>query len=233
MKELSFSSFYTELDAILDTRFAVISTFGEEALTKAIIPTYFVRSVDKFDGVDMEEFNKRYSNRDRTVLRNSIMTEIPGLIRDFCLKTAKQSLNTPFKYRPRLIVNQYPYELNEDEANIIVQRLVELTAGLADVSLINKRREEITIEYLNKMNVTVMALYHYKEWLDSQASFFFNSAVPGLTLFAPSIFDKEMRIEESEKLLEQITTHLNTSIGIQFLPADDFSLIFKVLPKKD
>lgn len=232
------SALFIELDALLDTRLAVVYGFGETFAKRAIDGGYYGRIIDEFPGLPFETFQERYQNRDRSVLRNTVVTKMASFIHDFVMNTLVQTATTPFHMQPKIIVNSYPYVLQADEETNIINAVIALTNGKADVELVQMPIETITPKYV-KQHVTVMVMYEYYKWMEVHSENGNLKAVtcPEVTMIGPSIFFKKPErkaIEECKELgitpfkaMEKVAAPL---ISLQLIAIDHFSLAMKLTP---
>lgn len=226
-KELEYSAIFIELDAILDTRLAILANL-DDVLLKKILEKYHNRDEDVFPGMDDSLFKELYANRTKEILSNSIITPMIELIKEFSQKTLKLLVSTPFHYKPKIILNIYPYELIEDEIVILISTIVNETNELADVQVVNMTYEEITPKYV-KNNVSIMVLYEYYKWLEihSANENFKKTTCPDIALLGPRIYfkPKPKRIEEDPHQAMEFLA--GPFIGLKLISIEHFSMVLK------
>jgi hypothetical protein len=182
------SRLFVELDALLDTRLGTLMIMGDKEVEAAFKHGYYDRFSDYFEGVDYEAFKDIYKNRDKRILKSSLMTPIGRLIKDFVLTTLHNVNNTPFHLKPVVLVNLYPYNLTDNEANNIIQGLVSLTLGLCDIETVSLSPAQLTPLYL-KSNLAIVIMYEYDTWLEEHAKTeaWKKHTAPDVTVLAPNI----------------------------------------------
>lgn len=228
-KELITSSIFVELDALLDTRLALLAYHDEKRLDKVLQSnTYHQRLADSYPGLTIQEFYKLYSQRHKGILKYAIITPIVDLIKSFVYRTLKQAIQSPFQYKPKIIINVYPYQLTEEETNIIIGSLIGLTDGSADIEAVFASYEQIDPSYV-KQHVSIMVLYDYTRWLDihSANAKFSKTTCPEVGLIGPKLYFKEYDIKEDhDKAFSSIEQLTQPFIALQLMPISFFSMLF-------
>ena len=235
-KSIEQSKMLVELDCLLDTRLAILFGLSENFAKRAIDNSYYDRLIDDFPNVPFEEFTQLYNNRDKNVLRNAMLTKIAFLMREFVMATTHQILTSPFHMKPVVIVNTYPYEFKDEEADALISVIVSMTSGMADVELVYKPPEQITPAYVKK-ELSLMVMYEYHKWLELHAENenFKRITCPEVTLIGPALFFKrptKKELEETQrtginpfKAVEEMVAPL---IGLKLIDVENFSLDVKL-----
>ena len=227
-QELTESSLMIELDCLLDTRIGVIASMGGDELKTIIATDYHNRAMDIFPGIDNDKFQEMYANRDKTILKNSMITPMGDMLKDFVHKTINLIHTSPFHMKPKIIINLYPYQLNEDEIVNIIVSVRAKTLGLADVTAVNLSYEQLTPSYV-KNNVSILVLYEYYKWLEAQSlnEAFKKVTCPEVALLGPAIFfkipDKQLKQDDNPfKAMEELAAPF---ISLGLIPIKNFSLV--------
>ncbi len=126
-----------ELDSILDTRLGVLLDIAPEKVPPLLADAYHGRLWDVFPGVDLLTYQRRYTGRDASILKNTWSTPMADLMADFVMKTLQQTLRTPFHKVPKIEINAYPYQLSDADATTIISAVVAKTNQQCDVSLVS------------------------------------------------------------------------------------------------
>ena len=214
------SAVFVELDCVLDTRLATIyKDFGASVAEQALKSNYMSRTVDKFPTIAYDDFQKAYSLRNKLTLKDALKTPLTRMIQEFVLGTFANNTNTPFHQVAKIIVNIYPYELNEDEVRLIRDIFVTVTKGKADVEVVRMTISEITPQYL-KEEVSLIVMYDYHLWLEAQSvnGNFKRQACPEIGLMAPMMFKKYPITNEDKKIIKGIDTPLFDYIAKTIAP---------------
>lgn len=236
MSVLSYSGLLIELDCLFDTRLATVHSFGKEYTANALENNYFWRETDVFPGITREQFNERYANRDKRILKDALPTPMIKMVRDFVKNTLALINNSPFHMKPLIIINVYPYKLSESEIKTVIRGMVNHTNKATDVSVVNLDNKGITPSYV-KNDISVLVKYDYVSWLEthSENNAFLKTSSPESVLLGPLLYfvdppeDAQEHLKKNDDsnfvLLEQCTAPI---IGLKLLPISEFSVL---LPK--
>jgi len=203
------SVFFTELDAIIDTRMGTLMRIDPNRLEDYIKGGYFTRDRDVFKGVDQNKFQELYKNRDKLTLQASMMTPIVNYIRDFCQRTYEGNIKTPFLREPRIVVNLYPYQLTEDEKELLKKGLQIRTGKITKIEFVYMKYEDISPGYL-KQETSVIAIYDPYEWLEthSKNNNLRKNSCPMVTMIGPllirNINDLTINALELQRYMEML-----------------------------
>lgn len=222
------------LDAILDTRLGVLSSFGDDETIAVLESNYFKRETDSFKGISDSDFKERYKNRDKTTLLNSIACKSLNMLRELARNTARQAISSPFHAGTKIFLNTYPYVLTEEENNVLITAVVHSTNSMVDVEVVNMSDDKITPAFI-KENISVAFFYEYGNWLDTNAEAFKVLPCPEVTVFVPALYfgkvptPKELQECRENKthpftITEQMSSGL---IGLQLLSIDMFCASLK------
>jgi hypothetical protein len=224
------SSIFIELDALLDTRISVLASMGDDVLKAALLSGYHDRDIDRFLTIDNELFSKLYADRDKTILKDSIVTPMSVLLKEFAEETLDMVSNSPHHYKPKVILNIYPYDLNEEDVNELISTIVQLTYKLCDVEAVNMPYEMITPMYV-KSTLSVMVLYEYYKWLEvhSLNSLLKKTTCPEVTLLGPRIYfkPKDHHVNTTIDPFEAMELLAAPLIGLKLIPIENYSLVIK------
>ena len=150
-------------------------------------------------------------------------------IKDFSTNTLKLLIATPFHYKPKILLNIYPYELSEEDIVILIESLISISNGLADIEVIDMPYEDITPKYV-KSHLSIMILYDYSSWLEihSTNKNFEKITCPEVALIGPRLYFKD-NIEASElDPFSSMEILISPLIGLQLLPIEYFSSILRL-----
>lgn len=200
MSDVVYSTMMVELDALLDSRASILFKMNPDAFEKILKKDYFKRRVDIFENIDNDLYKELYSKRNKEVLKNSIITNIGEMMKEFCQTTLDNTLKTPFHLTPKLIINVFPYDLLEEELNIIVKGVAAVTNGIADIEIVNMSPEQLTPTYV-KSKLSVLVLYDYWTWLETHSlnENFRKTTCPDVSLIGPRIsFVKDFQVKEGD-----------------------------------
>lgn len=182
--------FFTELDAILDTRMGTIMKVDPDLVPGVIKGGYLSRDRDLFTGVDREKFKELYKTRDKETLMVSCQTPVVWFMRDFGHSIYEQNINTPFLRNPSIVINTYPYQLTEEEKETIKLGIKIKTKHIDKIDLVYMEYKDLTPKYFKK-HLHVVWLYEPITWLNIHADLgtFDKDTCPNVDLFGPLIID--------------------------------------------
>jgi len=223
-----------ELDALFDTRLgALLKCSSDDGRHVLLEDRWHTRYYDDLTKMGLPEENNEiwkntYNNRDKTVLRLSPPTLIYKFIRktikDYILSLDKSHIDKT----PSLVVNTYPYRLNEEETEGM-KRLIEVNALCGDITIIYHDPTEFTVkEFVEQYSG--MLLYNYNVWLDALGNDPDIYSIPLIekVLIFPQIYHTppppEYGEEDFGKIIEETFSYIISPI---LLPAGWFSSISK------
>lgn len=237
------SVFMIDLDSLFDTRLGTLVTYMYDELQVIFTRNlYHNRLDDSFNRlIDKDKFYEYYNQRDKRVLVNSTLSLMVDIIRDFIAATATSDPSRPNTYYPVIYLNTYPYLLTDVERKNIQDGIFAYYKNKVLVELVHMDNRNISIEFI-KNNVTVLAMYEYHKWLDTQTELggFKSKSCSDVTLLGPRIFFKEVpKTEEvSNETFSTLETISKPFINLELLPSLFYSTYLKpngkdVLPTKD
>ena len=238
MEKEQASCLLIDLDSLFDTRLGICIKHFYDTLVE-IFPTdkYHHRLDNSFNGtIDQEAFDEAYGKRDKTVLVDSTLSGMVSIIKDFVLSISTKDSSGPFVYYPKVIINTYPYILEDEEKQNIKQGLSGHLRDLVPIELVHMSPEELTVSFI-KENITVLILYHYNKWLDTQTTLgnFDKTAIPDVTLFGPRIFFKEKpkTQKEADDAFMLLTNIARPYVNLELLPSMFFSTFLRAEEKTE
>lgn len=227
---LKASRFLIEIDTLFDTRLAVLASMGEDALTAAASQGYYERQSDYFVGVDYERFKSLYAARDKSILKDAIITPIANMAKEFATATLHNVNNSPFHYKPEILLNIYPYDLTENEIALMIKGLSSVTMGLCDIIAVNLSPVQLSPLYL-KLNLAMMAIYEYDKWLEANSvnGAWKKHTAPDVTVIAPRISMIKMLkpFPKGEDPFEAMQQQAKPFIDLKLVPIEHFSIALK------
>lgn len=219
-KDFEHIAIYTDIDTLFDTRLATLNKLDPGYMEKSLSTDYYERVSNEFEGIDTESFKVAYASRDKNTLKFSMITPAIEVIRDFAKRTLTALINSPLRRQPKVIVNSYPYSLNDKEAELIITGIRKLTKEMIDIEIIHRPIEAITPEFI-KENCAAMCLYDYGEWLGvhSSSGALQRTPIPNITLFTAALFSSK---ENVGLVFEGDPTRI---LEMRFKPFIGFSMI--------
>ena len=221
---------YVSLDALFDTRLATLHALAPEQVPLIMGNGYFSRDYDEFEGVDVEAFNKAYQARDAKTIANSLVTDVPRMIKFFAEQTLKARVGTPLRMQPVARINVHPYKLPETALSAIIEGVRILTDNLIDIEIIDMPLSNLTPLHV-KEKYASMIMYEYWEWLEIQSANknLENTFCPEITLIAPAIVRSKKAWEEVKDVdvYSVIEEYSSMFIKLNLYPVSAFSVNIK------
>jgi hypothetical protein len=178
---------FIELDALLDTRLATLFLMNPANIKDVLSNGYTERLSETFFGVNSKDFKLAYSKRNKRTLANAGVTKVIRFVIEAIRAMNKQAIETPEHIGPRLIVNTYPYQLDESEANSLVYGIARATNLTSDIDVVYMEPKEVTPSWC-KENISLMFIYDYTPWIELHAEAFNKTRIPDVTVIVPGIY---------------------------------------------
>jgi hypothetical protein len=226
-----------QLDVLLDTRLGTIAQhWGDEVAFGVLETGYHARETDTFKGIDKDEFQARYKQRNVETLKHSRVTNAVTLLRQLVAVLTEQGLTTPFHDGPKILVNLFPYELSSDERDAIGTAVAAWIGIPTPIELVFLPPEDLTPSHC-KQSYSLMMFYEYDHWLNIHTAGFKRSLLPEVTLLAPAIYfagpvpaPEELKRIMSEAMHPLAAAEMLASplIGLQLIDVEHFSVFSKL-----
>jgi hypothetical protein len=218
-----------ELDTIYDTRAGTLARMGKEVYVNAIAQGYFTRISDHFPGVDSEEFQRLYRERDSVTLSRSMTTQIISLIKDFVARVNVASLSAPVKKVPRIDINIYPYEIPEKIIDLLVRALKTVINDRVDVGWVRYSPADLHYDLL-KHTYDHAIMYSLGPLLEAQAQDWEkrNRGIPDLTVFTPVLchaVKKEDVPDDIAGVASEVERSLSPVLNVMQIPIQFFCTV--------
>lgn len=180
---------YVELDALLDTRIALVDSIAPEAAIKMLSKDYWERTVDNFSsfGVDHSEYLEAYSNRTVDALRRSKLTSIAPIVNEIVMEIERDATKSPTSSDMEIHVNTYPYILSELELDTLKVAVSAYLGLNSKVKLMHLSPNSLT-PGLVKERYSALFMYNFEEWLLTHGETIFNNRMPTVIFVAPALY---------------------------------------------
>lgn len=193
-------TFLIDLDACLDTRLGTLSQISFEGVTNVMRNGYWDRDTDDFETmsgglITNEQFAAQYAKRDVETLKASMMTSLFDLIGPMTKELQRQQSMQVEIGNINIIVNFYPYALEEDEKKMFLDAMTPYLA-------INTRLKAayIPLTGLHPKDLDGLAdiaiIYGYNEWMTMYLEELTKTRIPMMTVMAPMILHNKESITE-------------------------------------
>ncbi len=165
------SKIYISLDSILDMRLGVLNTISDEFGFDVISnKEYYIREEDLFSSPNFGKLDNRlFLDVKKKYLdiipTNSLATTMHLYISELATRHIQNVLNNPIKSNLEIDINFYPYVINDNDSNAIINNVYNLLDGIMPINKVFIPNEKLTVNYI-KENYSDMILYEYVEWMN-------------------------------------------------------------------
>lgn len=180
---------FVDLDALFDTRLAVLDMLDPFLAIKALKEGYLDREEDSFTHCPRELFQSVYKARDTTILERALMTQVKSIVIDFM----KEGIDKLKSERTNALVNVYinvwPYKIAKDAAGELLTPFYDAVKGKANIHLVNIPPEELTPDVCKK-HFSYIIKYDFMDWIVKlgEQGLIQKSPMQEITLVAPRIY---------------------------------------------
>jgi hypothetical protein len=231
MENRKYIAILVELDCLLDTRMGILfdrnNPYNLDDYLKS--KQYFSREEDSFPTMSREDYEKRWKTRDRSILKDSILTGVVQEIRDSCCQLTLLKMKTPETRDIKVMINIYPYKLGVVERNKILLAMDKSLNGMAELEIVEKSYDDITVDWVRN-EIDYMWMYRWWEWLELKSDEFSKRSCVNTTLFCPrlymdkSVLDSKVRMDRDYyfKMLSEVSRML---IDLQFIDIEKYCFV--------
>lgn len=200
MKETS--KLYVDIESILDIRQAILSKLMNlEDLTNYVNSNdYNFRKNDIFP-IDMNTYNNFNNKKEIDLLSRSTITYIVNTLRTKLMNLEKRNTYYGESKVPEILLNIYPFNLNEEQVKIIQNLLFIKLDSKCMINIINKPISEITPYFIKSLDIITCYIYNFSEWLDKHTDALSVTKLPDTIFYFPSIY----KIQDDANELDKIT----------------------------
>lgn len=211
---------YTDLDSLYDTKLTLLNMIDSRLAIEYVYREYDL--TDQILYLNNDVFNSIYKDRDKRVLLGSKQTSVIDLIRQIVSDIdIKSKLNNIIRGELKLVINIYPYILNNDECNNIKEFLMKYILHLNEVIIIDKK--EIPNDLLHKLNIMIRR--DGLDWFFSNKLKTPGFSIPNLKMIVPdSMYEKYIKNTDvdRDKLKEYLETITMQDITLEFIEEELF-----------
>ena len=224
-----------DIDVLLDTRLATLLLIDDEWVGKVIDNGYRARESDVWSklapGIDQEEYDNLYKNRDVNTLALSRLTSFMPVLLDIVKQYEYTLTLEPDTLREAFIViNTHPYELEESNLADIVFAVKEYIGEMVQVKITHEPFERLSVPYMVDTGYTQYITYNFTEWCEHHFGNGYDLEkpveLPHFSIVAPKVFKREISEEHQEELEQYEMTDEDPYGLLQMLFASTFELTF-------
>lgn len=222
------SKIYVDIHSLLDIRQAILSKLIDPIKLAEFVVSdeYNFRKTDIFKNVDMVEYEKISNEMTADILPRATVTYIVNTITMKLHNLQKRNSYYGETKQPEVLLNVYPFNLSEKQAEII-QNLVFVKLGKAClVTLINKPVEEISPFFIKSLDITTCFIYDASRWIEKHTDALNGIKLPDTLIYFPSVYKVEDTDNEIAKIIKMgfkdifgyVEFLLSSAVNINFLP---------------
>lgn len=229
-----------DLDAIIDSRIAVVSLLDPQFSCALVEKNYKQRQTDWFvnnaPNYTAEQYRERYAKRDHQVLEAGSLTPILDYICEMILSQIKEQVSPLVEQTYRIFLNTSPYNLNEDEKAELVKCLAVYVPMATEYTIVTIPRQWLTPGYFLTNSISAYITYDAVEWLQQYVKELEKSPMAGFHLIGPELLESPPDItalsEEEKEAYETVGPFRAFEMSampyasVRLIPAMAFSSLF-------
>lgn len=192
---MNFHQLMVDLDAIVDTRLAVVSILDPQFSCALLGPEYHSRTTDWFIKSSSifteQQYRDRYAKRDVQVLEHAMMTQIIDVIGELILEKIKAETDPLAEQTYRIFLNTAPYVLSEDAKETLVKTLLAFLPMVTEIVAVSIPQQWLTRDYFLSNRISTYITYDVHDWLALHCIGLEKAPLQGLFVIGPEIMREE------------------------------------------
>lgn len=223
---------YIDIDALFDTRLAVLEYVDQELAVHNLKENWISREVDIPRHLPAEIYRNLYRARNIDILALASPTNLIMAAKNWIGQAEAASVVSPRPITTRVFLNFWPYKVTKEEAGKLADMLHGQLGDTVPVTILNVAPEDLTVALCRKY-FTCMFKYDWREWLEGLAKSkeLEKTMMPDVSLFVPKVYHDRLPNEEEKarerevklnpfKELELFTGRM---VGLEFVDIEFFS----------
>lgn len=212
---------YVDIDALFDTRFALLSVLSPELARGSFQDKYFTRKQDSFGFIPNRLFRQFYKKRNRDLLKLSRPTSIPTLIAEHIDTVKLTSLVEKVDGEVVVFINIFPYVLNDKEIEELRLSFLPYFVNCKNILIMSK--PNIRPEWISK-NCMMMIKYDGIDWVNRNIANgeLIRHQLMDTILYLPTLMDGKEELTEED--FEQVAKLALPCIRMEWLETRDFCI---------
>ena len=200
--EKKYSIIYVDLESLLDIRQAILlSLLSEEEVTQIIFSNdYNFRETEEFSKVSKEQYQLLYSNLNKSLLPNSTITYIINILETKIANLEKRNIYYNETTFPKLLINTYPFNLNEKERNIFRNMVFMKLKNKCEIDIVEMPIDNLTPYFIKTNNIITIFMYKFNDWLSKHSEALNNIKLLNTIFYFPSLFAEKPSSEDLSKI---------------------------------
>lgn len=179
------------IDVLLETHMGTAALLDPSAPMDIINNGYFKReSNDLWEYTDKftkEEYLKKWKERNVETLKASVVRNIVEFMNKMIQTKLAESADRGGDLKVTVIINGFPYAINEKVQKYMCFFVDQLMYTLAEVKISDFSNDELTIHCLKSNDVLVLFLNDFNEWLPLHYKELADNPYPRLEVYTPMI----------------------------------------------
>ena len=231
MKETS--KIYVDIASLLDLRAAILLQFAkkDELADYLNSEEYNFRPIDEFKLVDKADYDRLNKEKPIDLIPCSVITYILTSLKSKLNNLEKRNNFYNEKKTPEILLNIYPFELNESQANVLQNMLFVKLETNTMVTIIHMSSKEVTPYFIKNSGIITTFMYDFRTWMNEHATALEKNKLNDTIMYFPSLVHEKHDEKELQKItklgfkdLFGYTEYLFSSVAsINFLPVVFYS----------
>ena len=220
-----------DIDALLDVRYALLYEMNEDWTHEHLMNGKYRRRIsDIWDllgsGISQEEYDRRYANRDKELLKKSTVTDLLPHLINVLEQYSEDSVNVPEMVNSVfLVINTYPYKFTKEEHLELIDVIQTYTGTSIEVRVTELSVEEMSLDNLCQLGYTQYVTYEFDKWMNYHYNDIPEGGVvakPAFHVIAPMRYIR--RLDELDR--SGLAQHGLTKVDPYEFAKELFSMIF-------
>lgn len=159
-----------DIDVLFDTRLGTLAFLYPDKVESLLAKGFRGRLHDNFDlldsSIDMNQYNTIYNNRDKSVIAISRITNFMCPLLEIVKEYEwEMTYETEGCNDVDLVVNTFPYELEDAEVHQLMVGLREQLGFMIDIKFTRRDPKTFNIASLCYQGFTQYVMYHFNDWV--------------------------------------------------------------------
>lgn len=218
---------YTSIDAILDTRIAILGYHYPEVvadiLNKGAWHTRLHSDLRRLDPrLQSMDWDVLWAERDANLLPLCMLTYVPSTIHRLAMDYSTNGPRMGIEGEVLLTLNTYPYELVDEEREEF-RTIFMQNYGCAEVRFVSYPLEFLTYDVISSFDTVIMD--DFNAWHDRHGNGLQGKGLPSVKVNAPLLLQRDGPPMPPEMLARAVGMTFQDIFLLELVPVKEFSLI--------
>jgi hypothetical protein len=200
---MSTVSILIEIDALLDTRLAVMDRLDPEAAVRlASNPDYYTRMIDHMEplcGIDEATYQEAWNKRSFEDLKHALATPMVDFLHYQALDLARKVKLEPTVEGAEYVINLFPYRIPLPDETALHNALSQRFGHAVPIKLVFLSPKEIEPLQV-RSKYAGLVFYNHHLWIRTHQEVLTKIGIPQITLVVPKLCYEKVPTEEEQKL---------------------------------